>query len=94
MAILDSGCSKTVCGRNWLVAYLDSLSVLDKKSVKKCTSSNTFRFGDGHIVESLGGIDIPCYIGGKKMILHTDIVNCDIPLLISRDSLHKAKANY
>lgn len=92
MAILDSGCSKTVCGKNWLCVYLETLSVLDRKCVKRVDSINTFRFGDGRVVKSLGAIDIPVYIGGKKMTLSTDIVHCDIPLLISRESLHKSSA--
>ena len=35
MAILDSGCSKTVCGKQWLSIYLDTLSIQDRKSVRR-----------------------------------------------------------
>ena len=92
MAILDSGCTKTVCGQNWLTAYLDTLSLQDKKTVKRFDSANSFRFGDGRTVQSLGLVHIPVYIGSKKSILSTDIVHCDIPLLMSRDTLHKSSA--
>ena len=32
-AIVDSGCTKTVCGDVWLNTYLDSLSQKDRKLV-------------------------------------------------------------
>ena len=92
MAILDSGCTKTVCGQNWVTAYLDTLSLQDKKTVKRFDSANSFRFGDGRTVQSLGLVHIPVYIGSKKSMLSTDIVHCDIPLLMSRDTLHKSSA--
>ena len=92
MAIIDSGCTKTVTGQNWLSIYLDTLSLQDRKTVKRFTSVNSFRFGDGRTIQSLGFIHIPVYIGSKRVMLSTDIVHCDIPLLISRDTLHRASA--
>lgn len=92
MAILDSGCSKTVTGQNWLSVYLNTLSLQDRKACKKLPSVNSFRFGDGRLVQSLGCVQIPVYIGQKRVTLSTDIVPCDIPLLISRHSMHRAGA--
>ena len=89
MAILDSGCSKTVCGKKWLSVYLDTLSVMDRKSVKRNESSNQFRFGGGQIFPSMGSVYIPIYIGTRRIILCTDTVVCDVPLLLSRETLQK-----
>ena len=54
MALLDTGCSKTVCGKQWLSVYLDTLSLQDRRSVKRTDSTNQFRFGDGHVFHSMG----------------------------------------
>ena len=89
MALLDSGCSKTVCGKKWLSAYLDTLSIQDRKSVQRNDSSNKFRFGDGQFFQSMGTVFIPIYIGSRRVILCTDTVICDVPLLLSRETLHK-----
>ena len=89
MAILDSGCSKTVCGKQWLSIYLDTLSIQDRKSVRRMDSQNKFRFGDGRFFPSYGCVFIPVYVGSKRIILRTDIVSCDVPLLLSRETLQK-----
>ena len=89
MAILDSGCSKTVCGKKWMSTYLDTLSVQDRKCVRRTESQNKFRFGDGRFFPSYGRVYIPIYIGSKQITLCTDTVSCDIPLLLSRETLQK-----
>ena len=42
IAIIDSGCTKTVCGEVWIQYYTDSLSVSDKDKINICKSSNSF----------------------------------------------------
>ena len=44
--VLDSGCTKNVCGESWLTNYLDILTASDRSKavVEKC--SNSFRFCD------------------------------------------------
>ena len=39
-AILDFGCTKSVCGRVWLQCYLDALNESDKSSVQEQESSS------------------------------------------------------
>ena len=34
LAVLDSGCTKTVCGEEWLKCYVDSLSEEEKQHKK------------------------------------------------------------
>ena len=89
MALLDTGSSKTVCGKQWLSVYLDTLSLQDRRSVKRTDSTNQFRFGDGHVFHSMGTVYIPIYIGSRKIILCTDTVVCNVPLLLSRETLQR-----
>ena len=44
VAIIDSVCTKTVCGEGWIQYYTDSLSVSDKDKINICKSSNSFKF--------------------------------------------------
>ena len=46
-AILDSGASKTLCGRTGIDFYTESLSGKEKELVKHKDNENVFTFGDG-----------------------------------------------
>ena len=92
MAIVDSGCSKTVCGQAWLQSYFETLSVHDRQLVEKNRSDNRFRFGDGRTYSSLKCVTFPFYIQGDRHFLTSDVVSCDVPLLLSRESLERANA--
>ena len=65
-AILDSGCTKSVCGRVWLQCYLDALNEFNKSSVQEQESSSKFIFGDGAVQTSLKKVIIPADINGKR----------------------------
>lgn len=90
-AVLDTGCSTTVCGSSWLSCYLDELSDYERADIKEENSSSTFTFGDGVTVSSLKRVTLPCYIGDMRATICTDVVNCNIPLLMSKCSMKKAK---
>ena len=47
LAVLDSGCTKTACGEEWLKCYIDSVSDLERKKIQSLASNTEFRFGDG-----------------------------------------------
>ena len=49
-----------------------------------------FKFGGGECLKSIAPYDIPAYLGGKKVIIRTDVVPSDIPLL-SLNAMKKAK---
>jgi hypothetical protein len=38
-AVLDSACSKTVCGRDWMKRYIENLPEVKKKEVIKVNST-------------------------------------------------------
>ena len=61
-ALMDSGCTKTVAGENWLKNLQDSLSEYDKARIKESQSNSVFTFGDGGMVDSMRMLVIPCYI--------------------------------
>ena len=80
--ILDSACTSTVCGYNWYQSYVDSLSLSDVDLIKSRKGEKTFKFGIG-LAESILECDIPVYIGDRRIMLRTDVVKADVPLLLS-----------
>ena len=91
-AIVDSGCTKTVCGDVWLNTYLDSLSQKDRKLVYTEKSLCNFRFGIGKVYSSSRIVYIPVHIGSSSATLATYAIPCNIPFLLSRSSMKKAHA--
>ena len=89
-AILDSGCSTTVCGQSWLDNFVESLSDEDRYQIKIEPSAQTFTFGDGNTVVSKRRVTLPCWMGGEQGVVTTDVVDCNIPLLLSRKSMKLA----
>ena len=90
-AVIDTACTKTVCGSNWLHQYVDSL---DEKSQKKitCSESKTpFKFGDGKTVYSNQLVKFPAKIGTNNCSIEAEVVDCELPLLLSKESLKRAK---
>ena len=92
-ALLDCGASKTVCGKEWFQQYKQSLSNENQQKILTSDSNNTFRFGDGKRVKSQKCVSLPATIGSMDITINADIVDNDIPLLLSRDSMKKANMN-
>lgn len=93
MAVIDSGCTQTVCGKSWLNVYYQSLSKEERDNVLLEDSERTFKFGDGVIVQSKGKVKIPIFLKGAVGVkLETDVVDKEIPLLLSRNSLRRANS--
>ena len=89
-AVLDSACSSTVCGRRWMEEYKHSLNAEDEKKIIEMESGKTFKFGGGEKLRSLGSYIIPIELAGKKLSLKTDVVDSEIPLVMSKSSMKKA----
>ena len=92
LAVLDSGCTKTVCGQEWLKCYIESLCDDDRKKIQEFTSETEFKFGDGKVAASEKSVVIPCNIAGKNVSLKTDVVKSEIPLLLSKESMKAAES--
>ena len=93
MAILDSACSKTVCGRAWKDAYLEQLSDSDRALVKETSTNTKFKFGDGAECVSKSLVKLPVVIGNVKGSIETNVVENEIPMLLSQKSLKSAGCN-
>jgi len=87
---VDTGCSTTVCGTGSLDNYLENLSEYELSKVKEEPSVTTFTFGDGNKVSSIKKVVLRCIINNLQAIITTDVVDCNIPLLLSKQSMKKA----
>ena len=88
MAMIDSGASASVCGRNWLQLLYEGQEI-----GRLQRSEKAFRFGDGKSVSSLGCKWISVWVESmdddKKFptCFRTDVIEGDMPLLISYRAL-------
>ena len=88
MAILDSGCPKTVCGEVWLEVHVDSLK--EKLNVTQSDSNGIFKFCNGRSIKSNRKVEMPVIIEDIPVLLTTDVISFDIPLLLSKESMKQA----
>ena len=79
-----------VCVETWLNMYLDTLHGEDKALVEVMHSDTKYRFGDGVEVTSSKLVKIPALIGHQKVMIATDVVSNDIPLLLSRSAMKRS----
>ena len=93
VAVLDCGAPKNVCGRNWLTHYISNLTEEKKSKVVYGKSKNVFKFGCGSKFPATESVSIPAVIGQRDVVIKTDVVEGDIPLLFSRESMKKTKSN-
>ena len=91
--ILDTGCVETVCGKDWIKDVLDSMDDKSRKLVRVSPSSKIFRFGGGERRPSLGEYTIPISFVGNNIMLKTNVVDCQIPCLLSKKSMIAANMN-
>lgn len=49
-----------------------------------------FKFGGGTCLKSNGEFSIPAVLADKSVTIQTDVVESDIPLLLSKDAMKKA----
>jgi hypothetical protein len=86
MAILDTACTKTIAGKQWMHEYVKMLGEKERNLIEKTAreSKSLYRFGDGDEQRGLQEVDIPVLIGSKRMKIAVDIVDANIPLLISK----------
>ena len=89
--VVDSGCATTVCGVGWIEDFIANLCDEEKDNIEETPSSESFTFGDGSTVRSLKKVKIPCWINGNRGFLTTDVVECEIPLLLSKKTLKNLK---
>ena len=52
-----------------------------------------FKFGNNGMLSSLGKYTVPVVIAGKSCLIEFDIIDSDIPLLMSKNAMKKMKIN-
>ena len=92
-AVLDSGATGNVTGKAWLDCYLNSLSDSDREQVKYSNSSCGFRFGSDDVFTSLYKVKIPACIGTNKIFIETDVIDTNVPLLLSQKAMKAASTS-
>ena len=71
--------------------YVDSLDDKSQKEIICSESKTPFKFGDGKTVYSNQLVKFPAKIGTKVCSIEAEVVDCELPLLLSKDSLKRAK---
>ena len=92
-AILDSGATATVIGRIWIECYIETLSNEEKDKMYYGDSAKSFKFGSGKVFPALYRTRVPAKIGSRALTIEVDVVDTDIPLLLSRKAMKKAETN-
>ena len=70
---------------------MHSLSFGEYKQIKSSKSNSSFKFGESKFVKKLKKVKIPVIIAGAQATVTTDVVEYDIPLLLSKEAMKKAK---
>ena len=90
-AALDTCCSSSVVGEEWLEIYIQSLDSREREKVEgPIKSSKVFKFGNNGKLSSQGKYLLPANLAGKAIKLSVDVIKSDIPLLLSKAAMKKA----
>ena len=86
----DTGCTSSVAGEVWKNNYIDELSnSMKAKVVGPLKSGRSFMFGNQGVLTSGARYKLPVIIRGEEHTIEVDIIDSDIPLLISRKEMAK-----
>ena len=86
-AILDTGCTRTVVGLQWLLNYKEDLSPDYRKLMPDTIPNRTlFRYPNSH-EEAMATCLIPVQIHGTFFKLRAEIVATSIPLIMGRPTM-------
>ena len=88
--VLDCACTSTVCGKAWLADFLASRSPNDDRPVQTKDGFREFKFGGGVRLKSIKEYALPCYLVDTPVTIYTDVVESDIPLLLSKSAMKRA----
>ena len=89
-AALDTCCTSSLAGEKWTRIYLKSLPINLRKQVEGPLDSNkSFVFGNQGKLKSKARYKIPVKIGGELNHIMIDVINSDIPLLLSKGEMKR-----
>ena len=92
-AVIDTACTKTVAGKQWFDNFKANLTKHSLDEIQYFPSSISFKFGDGRKVQSTMRVIFPVMLAGKYCKINTEIVDENIPLLLSKSSLKRCQTN-
>ena len=90
-ALLDTGASSTVCGKKWLNVFEESLTPQERDEIQTIPCEKSFRFGDGDSVVANLKKRLPISMCGQEITLDVHVVDNDVPLLLSRETMKNMK---
>lgn len=90
-AALDTCCTTSVAGENWLKIYLESLPQDIKDRVEgPFKGEKWFQFGNQGVLKSMAKYILPAHLANRSVMIEVEIINSDIPLLLSKSAMKKA----
>ena len=85
---LDTCCSSSICGEQWLEFYFDAITPEMKTKVSgPHKSDKKFMFGNQSTLSSSAKYTLPVQIAGEDNLIEVDVIKSDIPLLISNKDM-------
>lgn len=85
--IIDTGCQRTCCGKDWLNAHLHLLHQQHGLLPKMVKQHDEFQFGKGEPSISTGKAYLPSAISGVPLLLGTSVLDDNVPFLASNSLL-------
>ena len=90
-AALDSCCTASVCGQEWMNMFLEELEEKNMDKVEgPFDSQKSFGFGNNAKLKSERYYIIPVEMAGRMKRMKVEVIKSDIPLLMSRKAKEKA----
>ena len=87
--IVDSGCGRTLIGRQTLEKLSKLLSAHTDRVIEEYDSNSSFRFGNGAKEDSSRAVRIPVGIGHRLGIIDAAVISGRAPLLLGRPTLER-----
>ena len=89
-AAMDTCCTANVAGKKWTDIFIRSMTDNMKTRLEGPFKSDTaFKFGNQGELSSIGFYRLPVKIGGENYKIEVDIIDSDIPLLLSKNEMRK-----
>ena len=89
-AAMDTCCTANVAGKKWTDIFIRSMTDNMKGNLEGPFESNTaFKFGNQGELSSIGFYRLPVKIGGVNYKIEVDIIDSDIPLLLSKNEMRR-----
>ncbi|CAE8638132.1 unnamed protein product [Polarella glacialis] len=82
--VVDTGCGRGLVGKTVLVRHLLKLKEMGLKATWLDPKPITFKYGNGSSDVSVGRVQLPCWIGGRRVNLRLHVVPGEVPLLLSK----------